>query len=38
MRPVHRGDSPSVFTTYTQALGPLEQCLGPYCSYCERRI
>lgn len=40
MRPVVRGPEPSnaPFTVYNQALGPLAQAVGWYCSYCERRL
>ncbi len=40
MRPVLRGDSPQVddFEDYRDAFGPLVGRIGPYCSYCERRI
>ena len=40
MRPVTRGASPqtSDFTDYRDAYEPLLARLGPYCSYCERRI
>ena len=40
MRPVDRGVSPqaSDFATYTTAFPHLRGRLGPYCSYCERRI
>lgn len=40
MRPVDRGDSPNNgdFENYRDAYIPLLARLGPYCSYCERRI
>lgn len=40
MRPVRRGPSPQVsdFTDYRDAYPELVSRLGPYCSYCERRI
>jgi len=38
MRPVQRGPSPGVFTSYKQAKEPLVRVLGTYCSYCERRV
>lgn len=40
MRPVQRGASPQTtdFTDYTDAKADLVSRLGPYCSYCERRI
>lgn len=40
MRPVRRGDSPrsEEFDPYTDAFVDLVSRLGPYCSYCERRI
>ena len=38
MRPVTRGPAPRAYTAYGQAIGDLEDCLGIYCSYCERRL
>lgn len=44
MRPVERGDIPRVggkavvFADFRDANGPLEQRLGKYCCYCERRF
>lgn len=40
MRPVSRGASPQTtdFKDYREAYDPLLARLGPYCSYCERRI
>lgn len=40
MRPVERGDSPisGDFDDYRTAFPDLQSRLGPYCSYCERRI
>lgn len=40
MRPVSRGASPQTndFADYRDAYDPLLARLGPYCSYCERRI
>lgn len=40
MRPVERGDSPIVgdYANYRDAFVELQARLGPYCSYCERRI
>lgn len=40
MRPVRRGNSPisGDFSDYTKALPELVSRLGPYCSYCERKI
>ena len=40
MRPVDRGESPQRedFENFRDAFGPLVGRLGPYCSYCERRI
>ncbi len=40
MRPVCRGTSPQTtdFKDYRDAYDPLLARLGPYCSYCERRI
>lgn len=40
MRPITRGDSPQPddFDNYRDAFGPLLGRLGPYCSFCERRI
>lgn len=40
MRPIHRGQSPrtSDFDDYREAYKELQSRLGPYCSYCERRI
>jgi uncharacterized protein (TIGR02646 family) len=38
MRPVERGAAPRVYTEYGQAIGDLEERIGRYCSYCERRF
>lgn len=38
MRPIDKGDAPSLYTDYSAALGDLEHRLGLYCSYCERRL
>jgi uncharacterized protein (TIGR02646 family) len=38
MRPVVRGAAPRIYTAYGQAIGDLEERLGMYCSYCERRL
>lgn len=38
MRPVSRGDAPTAYSKYQDAIGDLEECLGRYCSYCERRL
>lgn len=38
MRPVVRGDAPKVYRKYGDAIGDLEERLGIYCSYCERRL
>ncbi|MEZ5355444.1 MAG: HNH endonuclease [Bryobacteraceae bacterium] len=40
MRPVRRGPSPRTldFEDYTEAKADLVARLGPYCSFCERRI
>lgn len=38
MRPVTRGAAPRAYTAYGQAIGDLEDRLGIYCSYCERRL
>ncbi|MCE1185341.1 MAG: HNH endonuclease [Rhodocyclales bacterium] len=40
MRPIRRGPSPIAgdFSPYTQAQAHLVTQLGPYCSYCERRV
>jgi uncharacterized protein (TIGR02646 family) len=38
MRPVTRGAPTRAYTAYKQAIGDLEDRLGTYCSYCERRL
>ena len=38
MRPVTRGLAPRVYRKYGEAIGDLEDRLGIYCSYCERRL
>lgn len=38
MRPVERGDAPRIYRRYGDAIGDLEERLGTYCSYCERRL
>lgn len=38
MRPVERGTAPRTYSKYGDAIGDLEERLGTYCSYCERRL
>ena len=38
MRPVERGTAPRTYSQYSDAIGDLEERLGTYCSYCERRL
>lgn len=38
MRPIDRGTAPANYTRYEDAGPDLRKRLGPYCSYCERRI
>lgn len=38
MRPVDKGSAPAQFKHYRDACAPLEQRLGRYCCFCERRI
>jgi uncharacterized protein (TIGR02646 family) len=38
MRPVTRGPAPRKYKKYGDAIGDLEDRLGIYCSYCERRL
>ena len=38
MRPVERGTAPRAYAQYGDAIGDLEDRLGRYCSYCERRL
>jgi len=38
MRPVHRGVAPRTYAAYGTAIGDLEERLGIFCSYCERRL
>ena len=38
MRPVERGAAPRTYAQYGDAIGDLENRLGRYCSYCERRL
>lgn len=38
MRPVDKGLAPAVYENYQSAGSDLQNCLGEYCSYCERRI
>ena len=38
MRPVERGAAPREYARYGDAIGDLEERLGRYCSYCERRL
>ena len=38
MRPVERGAAPREYAKYGDAIGDLEERLGKYCSYCERRL
>lgn len=38
MRPVFRGEAPNTYAAYGDAIGDLEDRLGIYCTYCERRL
>ena len=38
MRPIERGAAPRAYARYADAIGDLEDRLGRYCSYCERRL
>lgn len=38
MRPVEKGPAPKTYDDYRDAIGDLEDRLGTYCSYCERRL
>ena len=38
MRPIDKGPAPADYEVYQNALDDLEQRLGRYCSYCERRF
>lgn len=38
MRPITRGTAPRTYRAYGDAIGDLEERLGIYCSYCERRL
>lgn len=38
MRPIERGPAPRVYREYGDAIDDLAECLGRYCSYCERRL
>jgi hypothetical protein len=38
MRPVARGTAPKAYARYQDSIGDLEDRLGGYCSYCERRF
>lgn len=38
MRPLRRGPAPRAYSSYGDAIGDLEERLGTYCSYCERRL
>lgn len=38
MRPIDRGVAPKEYTRYGDAIDDLEDRLGTYCSYCERRL
>jgi hypothetical protein len=38
LRPVDRGTAPRTYNAYGDAIDDLRGRLGPYCSYCERRI
>lgn len=38
MRPVTRGAAPKAYANYQDAIADLEDSLGGYCSYCERRF
>lgn len=38
MRPVDKGTSPFVYIQYQDAGSDLQNCIGHFCSYCERQI
>jgi len=38
MRPISKGPAPTVYTRYQDAGPDLQQCIGDYCSFCERQI
>lgn len=38
MRPIERGESPSVFKKYSDARDPLINRIGDFCSYCENAL
>ncbi|MEZ5302208.1 MAG: HNH endonuclease signature motif containing protein [Verrucomicrobiales bacterium] len=38
MRPVEKGPAPREYQNYRDAFSDLESRIGPYCSYCERRL
>lgn len=38
MRPIDKGAAPAAYRDYRDARKDLEQRLGLYCSYCERRF
>lgn len=38
MRPIERGAAPRAYARYADAIGDLENRLGRYSSYCERRL
>jgi uncharacterized protein (TIGR02646 family) len=38
MRPIERGAAPRIYSKYEQAISDLEERLGSYCSYCERKF
>ncbi len=38
MRPVNKGTAPSAYAKYQDAGFDLQNCLGDFCSYCERQI
>ena len=38
MRPIEGGSAPRAYADYGDAIGDLEERLGSYCSYCERRL
>jgi len=38
MRPVEKESAPHTYSKYGDAIDDLTECLGRYCSYCERRL
>lgn len=38
MRPVNKGIAPNVYSDYRDAFQDIVAAIGPYCSYCERKI